>query len=200
MKCYQRVSVWVVALGMDAQQLDSCVRRLLEARLRGWEVGAAAGWAPSARAQWQGSKRNEDSESQRLRKGRDLKPGCSGAGSASRLPNRATAPETSRSPQVQRGGDVREEQRAREQTPRPAERPSVPPPGQATPLQQSNATSGPGPKLAARGVESKLPVQLSALRLPPPPPGQAQNWQPPHGSGAKRISRFGPTTRTTQRA
>ena len=95
-----------------AGSLRCRVRPLLEARRRGCEVGAATGWVPSARAQWQGSERNEESASQRLRESRDPKPGCAGAGSASRLPKRATAPVTSKSPQVPRGGDVREEKRA----------------------------------------------------------------------------------------
>ena len=81
----------------------------MEALRSGWEVGAAAGWAQSARAQRQGSERNEESASQGLRKCRDPKPGCAGAGSASRLPKRVTALATSTSQQAARGGDVREE-------------------------------------------------------------------------------------------
>ena len=54
---------------------------------------APAGWAQPSRAQWQGSERNEDSTRQRPRGSND--PGGTGAGSASRLPKRATtAPAT----------------------------------------------------------------------------------------------------------
>ena len=53
-------------------------------------------------------------------------------------------------------------QRRRNQTLRPAARPSA-------------APAGPGPKSAARGVESKLSIQLRAP--PTPPPGQARSRQ-----------------------
>ena len=57
-------------------------------------------------------------------------------------------------------------ERSREQTPRPAERP-----------QAASAASWPGPKLAARGVESKFPVQLSTPSLPPPDQARRQACQ-----------------------